>query len=100
MANRGRVAPRRGRPPTGESLSRQDVIRAAADLVDRHGWHALSLARLARDLGRHATSLYAHVSGVDDLRKEISLLAADELADRAWAATLGQGGAKALGAIA
>jgi AcrR family transcriptional regulator len=100
MPSRERVAPRRGRPPTGESLSRSDVIRAAADLVDRDGWEALSLARLARDVGRHATSLYAHVSGLDDVRREISLLAGEELADRVWSATIGKVGAEALEAIA
>jgi AcrR family transcriptional regulator len=76
------------------------VIRAAADLVDREGWPALSLARLARELGLHATSLYAHVSGFDDLRHGVSLLAAAELADKVWSATIGKVGAEGLAAIA
>jgi AcrR family transcriptional regulator len=100
MASRARTAPRRGRPPSGESLDRDDVIRAAADLVDRDGWSALSLAGLARELERHATSLYAHVDGLDDLRAAIALLAADELADKVWSATIGKIGAEALTAIA
>jgi AcrR family transcriptional regulator len=97
---RARATPRRGRPPSGQSLARDDVIRAAADLVDREGWQALSLARLARGLGRHATSMYAHVRGLDDLRKGISLLAAEELSDKVWSATIGKVGAEALAAIA
>jgi AcrR family transcriptional regulator len=92
--------PRRGRPPSGESLDRDDVVRAAADLVDQDGWQSLSLARLARGLGRHATSMYAHVSGLDDLRKGISLLAAEELSEKVWSATMGKVGAEALAAIA
>ena len=101
MATRAKPATaRRGRPPTGESLARDDVVRAAADLVDQSGWDALTLARLARQLGRHATSMYAHVSGLDDLRKGIALLAAEELADKVWSATLGKVGADALDAIA
>lgn len=100
MSDQARVTARRGRPPSGESLGRHDVIRCAADLVDREGWQALSLARLARELGRHATSMYAHVSGLDALRKEVSLLAAQELADRVWSATLGRVGPEALSAIA
>ena len=91
---------RRGRPPSGESLTRDDVIRAAADLADRDGWEALSLAALARILGRHATSMYAHVRGLSELRKEVSLLAAEELADRVWSAALGKVGPEALTAIA
>ena len=100
MARPARTAPRRGRPPSGESLARADVVRAAADLVDREGWKALSLARLARELGRHATSLYAHVNGLDDLRREVSLLAAEELSENVWSATIGKVGAEALTAIA
>jgi AcrR family transcriptional regulator len=101
MPRRAPVATaRRGRPPTGESLARDDVVRAAADLVDKDGWQGLTLARLARELGRHATSMYAHVSGLDDLRKGIALLAAEELADRVWSATIGKIGADALVAIA
>jgi AcrR family transcriptional regulator len=100
MASRTRVPTRRGRPPSGESLARDDVIRAAAELVDAEGWDALSLARLARDLGRHATSMYAHVTGLDDLRLGIALLAAEELAEKVWSATIGKVGAEALGAIA
>ena len=75
-------------------------MRAAADLVDRQGWTELTLASLARELGRHATSLYAHVSSLDDLRKAISLCAAEELSDRVWSAAIGKVGGEALAAIA
>ena len=44
--------------------------------------------------------MYAHVSGIDDLRKGISLLAAEELADKIWSAAIGKVGAEALAAIA
>ena len=91
---------RRGRPPVGESLSRADVVRAAAELVDREGWNALSLAKVARVLGRHASSMYAHVRSLEELRTEIGVLAAEELADAVWAAVLGKVGAPALSAIA
>ena len=76
------------------------MVRAAADLADREGWSVLSLARVARELGRHATSMYAHLRGIDDLRTAIALLAVNELADRVWTAALGRVGADALGAIA
>jgi AcrR family transcriptional regulator len=100
MASQTRVAARRGRPPSGESLGRDEVVRAAADLVDRDGWNALTLAGLAREVDRHATSMYAHVSSLEDLRKGVSLLAAEELADRVWSAAIGKIGADALAAIA
>jgi hypothetical protein len=44
--------------------------------------------------------MYAHVSGLDDLRKGISLLAAEELSEKVWSATMGKVGAEALAAIA
>lgn len=91
---------RRGRPPSGESLSRADVVRAAAELADREGFTALSLAGVARVLGRHASSMYAHVGSLEELRTEVALLAATELADAVWAAVLGKVGAEALAAIA
>jgi len=96
---RSRARTRRGRPPGAEALGRDDVVRAAADLVDREGWAALSLARVARELGRHATSMYAHLRGIDDLRAAIALRAVDELAAEVWPAALGKVGADALGAI-
>jgi AcrR family transcriptional regulator len=99
-ARSARAGPRRGRPPSGESLARDDVVHAAADLADLEGWPNLSLAGVARELGLHATSMYAHVGGIDDLRQSIALLAVGELADRVWTASLGQVGADALGAIA
>src|SRR4051794_10414336 len=100
MPARSEATLRRGRPPSGESLTRRDVVRAAADVTDELGWAALSLAEVARRLGRHATSMYAHVTGLDDLRNEISLLATDELADRVWSAAIGKVGEEALAAIA
>lgn len=79
---------------------RDEVVRAAADLVDLNGWNSLTLAGLARELGRHATSMYAHVDSLEDLRKGISLLAAEELSDKVWSAAIGKIGAEALAAIA
>src|SRR5262245_14941679 len=48
-------------------LSRDRVLRAALDLVDREGVEALSMRRLGRELGVGAMSLYGHVESKDDL---------------------------------
>jgi len=42
-------------------LTREQVLRAALALVDREGAGALSMRRLARDLGVEAMTLYHHV---------------------------------------
>lgn len=51
------------RPP----LSRERVLQAALDLVDREGVGALSMRRLGRELGVEAMSLYGYVDSKDDL---------------------------------
>jgi len=48
-------------------LTRDAVADAALSLLDRDGRAALTMRRLARELGIAAPSLYAHVSGKADL---------------------------------
>lgn len=60
-------------------LDTDAVVRAAAELVDRDGPDALTLSALAAKLGVKPPSLYAHVGGLDDLRRRIALLAAEQL---------------------
>ena len=46
-------------------LSRQRVLDAAVALADRDGVGALSMRKLAQELGVEAMSLYHHVAGKD-----------------------------------
>jgi AcrR family transcriptional regulator len=48
-------------------LSRERILRAALHLADQHGIEALSMRKLAEDLGVQAMSLYNHVANKDDL---------------------------------
>ena len=50
-----------------EQLSRERVLHAALRLVDRHGLEALSMRKLAQDLGVEAMSLYNHVQNKEDI---------------------------------
>jgi AcrR family transcriptional regulator len=50
---------------TKAPLSRQRVLDAAVALADRDGVGALSMRRLAQELGVEAMSLYHHVAGKD-----------------------------------
>jgi AcrR family transcriptional regulator len=54
---------RRRRDP----ISRDAIVAAAIDLLDREGLAALSMRRLAEDLGTGAASLYWHVGSKDGL---------------------------------
>jgi AcrR family transcriptional regulator len=48
-------------------LSREQVARAALDLLDRNGLEALSMRRLADQLGVGTMTLYGYFKGKDDL---------------------------------
>ena len=70
-------------------LDKATLVRTAAEVADRVGWSELTLSEVAREVDRHVTSLYAHIDGLDDLRREITLLSLNELSDAVWRATLG-----------
>jgi AcrR family transcriptional regulator len=57
---------RRARRPWG-SLTRDDVIAGALEIVDRDGLEALTMPRLARHLGTGVMTLYGHIDNKADL---------------------------------
>jgi AcrR family transcriptional regulator len=81
-------------------LGRAAVVAAGARLADARGLEGVTLAALADELGVRAPSLYAHVGGLDDLRRGIGALGARELAAAMTEASIGRSGAQALGALA
>lgn len=52
---------------TRPKLSRQIVLEAALELIDREGTEALSMRRLGTELGVEAMSLYRHVANKEAL---------------------------------
>ncbi len=54
-------------PEPRRPLTRQRVLEMALDLIDRQGLEALSMRKLAAELGVEAMSLYKHVANKDDL---------------------------------
>jgi len=74
------------------NLTRESVVRAAADLLDAGGAQVLTLHRLAEKLGVRTPSLYNHVDGLGGLMRELSVLNARQLADRLSEAAIGQSG--------
>jgi AcrR family transcriptional regulator len=50
-----------------QPLTRDAILDAAVDLLDRHGMAGLSMRRLGTALGVEAMSLYNHISGKDAL---------------------------------
>lgn len=81
-------------------LSTERVVERAAQIVDEHGLEALSLSRLAADLGVAPPSLYKHVGGLGDLAERVSVRAISDLADALAASVMGRAGREALEALA
>jgi AcrR family transcriptional regulator len=52
---------------TGAGLTRERIVQAALDMVDRDGVEALTMRRLGRALGVEAMSLYGYVRSKQDL---------------------------------
>lgn len=57
----------RAAAPARETLSREQIVRTAMELLDTEGLAGLSMRKLAAKLGSGATSLYWHVPTKDDL---------------------------------
>jgi AcrR family transcriptional regulator len=62
-----------GRPLKENSLTPQDVIRAAIDCLDREGESALGVNRVARELGIKPPAIYKHLDGNAGLRRAVAL---------------------------
>ena len=60
-------------------LSRQRVLAAAMDLADAEGVSAITMRRLAADLGVEAMSLYYHVPGKEGLLDGLAEAVLDEI---------------------
>ena len=61
-------------------LSRDRVLRAAISLADDGGLEALSMRKLAQELGVEAMSVYYHVSNKDEILSQILDLVVGEFA--------------------
>jgi AcrR family transcriptional regulator len=76
------------------------VVAAAAEIADAEGLEAVTLKRLAEQLGVRPPSLYAHVGGLDDVRRRLGARGATELATTLSHAIEGRSGSDALVALA
>ena len=81
-------------------LSRAAVVEAAGSLADEGGLENLSLVDLAGRLGIRKPSLYNHVAGIGDLRRELALMGLQELGRSLLRAAAGKAGDEGLFALA
>ena len=59
--------PERGRRGPKPELSPEAIVGAAVRVADQEGLDAVSMARVAKELGFTAMSLYRHVDNKDEL---------------------------------
>jgi AcrR family transcriptional regulator len=83
----------------GVGLDRKRVVEEAAALADESGADAVTLAALAARVGVRSQSLYAHVDGLDGLRRDLAILGQQALADRLGRAVMGRAGEDGLRAL-
>jgi AcrR family transcriptional regulator len=84
----------------GPGLDAEQVLHAAGALVDEEGWALLSLTRLAERLNIRTPSLYNHVASLEQLRRDLGLMAAREMLARMAKATQGKSRSDAIYSIA
>ena len=81
-------------------LDRDAVVDAAVEVLEEQGRvDAVTLRPVADRLGVRVQSLYAHVDGVEGLRRALALRGLDALADTLTEAAIGRSGAEAVSAI-
>lgn len=76
------------------------IAAGAAELVDEAGWDQLTLAAVSARFGVRQPSLYKHIAGLAELRRDISVLAAREVSAELTTAAVGRSGSSALHAMA
>jgi AcrR family transcriptional regulator len=81
-------------------LDARRVVDVAAGIADAEGIEAVTLARVAGDLGVRAPSLYNHVDGRADLLRAIAIVGVRELTAALREAAVGRSSADALVAAA
>src|SRR5262249_40221215 len=90
---RAELVPRQG-------LSKAQVVDTAARIADAEGLDAVTVARVASELGIKAPSLYNHVAGRDDLMSALGVRALNELTAALTQASVGRSRDDALQGIA
>lgn len=81
-------------------LDKVTVVETAAVILNEEGVEALTLNRLAQELGVKTPSLYNHIDGLPGLYRELAILNARNLGERFTQAAIGKAGSTALIAVA
>lgn len=80
-------------------LDRDLVVMKAAQMVNKKGLEQISLKMLASELGIKSPSLYNHVSGLDDLKKQLMIFGWKQMQEQITQSVIGVTGYDALKAM-
>ncbi|MDG2026309.1 MAG: WHG domain-containing protein [Acidimicrobiales bacterium] len=81
------------------TLDTEQVVDAAAAIADKEGIEAITLTRVAEQLGVRQPALYRHVDSYDDLIRSLGLRGREILGARLTAAAVGVSGDEAVRAV-
>lgn len=80
-------------------LSKNLVITRAAQIVNKIGLEQITLKMLADDLGIKSPSLYNHINGLDDLKKQLMIFGWKQMQEQITQSVIGVTGYDALKAM-
>lgn len=83
----------------GVGLDKDKILKAAADMADEQGIANVTLNALANELGVKSPSLYKHIEGLEDLKRELMLYGWKALETEAMRAAVGKSKDDAIRAI-
>ena len=80
-------------------IDKQVILRTAAEMADQYGFEEVTIARLARALNIRPPSLYNHIEGLNELRRELSIYSVQMLYDHLMHAVNGRSKEEAIEAL-
>lgn len=78
------------------NINLQRILEAAIEIIDAHGMDELTLAALAQKLEIRSPSLYNHVDGLPDIKRQLSIYGLKQLCSVMMRAAIGRSGDEAL----
>ncbi|MDE5415713.1 TetR/AcrR family transcriptional regulator [Alkalihalobacterium chitinilyticum] len=80
-------------------LDTDTIVKAAIVMADSEGIDAVTIASLAKHLNIRPPSLYNHISGLEEVKKEVGIYGLEQLYERIAAAAANKSGDDAIKAI-
>ncbi len=77
-------------------IAKEDIVRVAAQLADEIGIDNITLKEISRRLDIQSPSLYNHISGLPDLKEQVSLYVMETLREHMVRSVIGRTGIDAL----